>query len=78
MSGKMKGLLTVSGEWVRHLRPYGRRLFWSSERKAAQHYIAAEIDAANKPDPSSEKMRQEKVEMPNTSLKADVPVGPRP
>ena len=34
MSTKKKGLLTTSGEWKQHLRPYGKRQFWSKERMA--------------------------------------------
>ena len=34
MSTKRKGLLTVSAEWARHLRPYGKREFWRGERQA--------------------------------------------
>jgi hypothetical protein len=26
--------LTVSGEWAKHLRPFGRRAFWKGERQA--------------------------------------------
>lgn len=43
MSTKKKGILTVSGEWARHLRPYGRRQFWSTERIAVRQAIDAEI-----------------------------------
>jgi hypothetical protein len=42
MSTKKKGMLTVSGEWARHLRPRGRRRFWSVERMAAQRVVLAE------------------------------------
>jgi hypothetical protein len=45
MPGRKKGVLTVSGEWARHLRPDGRRAFWSGERKAAQSHIVSEMDA---------------------------------
>lgn len=45
MAGKKKGVLTVSGEWAKHLRPEGRRAFWSGERKAAQKYAASEVNA---------------------------------
>ena len=44
MAGKKKGLVTVSGEWAKHLRPAGRRQLWSSERKAVQNHIESEID----------------------------------
>jgi len=36
MSTKKKGLLTVSLEWAKHLRPWGKRLFWKSERQAGR------------------------------------------
>lgn len=52
MAGKKKGLLTVSVEWAKHLRPYGRRLFWSAERKAAQSHIQSELSAAWKEAPN--------------------------
>ena len=39
MSTKKKGMLTVSKEWARHLRPYGRRQFWSAERMAVRHAL---------------------------------------
>jgi hypothetical protein len=42
MSHKRKGQLTVSGEWVRHLRPFLRRLFWKSERKAEKSYAQSD------------------------------------
>jgi len=45
MAGKKKGVLTISGEWAKHLRPDGRRAFWSGERKAAQHHIESEVVA---------------------------------
>jgi hypothetical protein len=36
MATRKRGLLTVSGEWARHLRPFWRRLFWRGERRAAR------------------------------------------
>lgn len=42
MSTKKKGMSTVSGEWARHLRPWGRRQFWSAERMAVQKTIKVE------------------------------------
>ena len=33
---KRKGFLTVSGEWAKHLRKWGKRVFWKGERKAAK------------------------------------------
>jgi len=46
MSTKKKGMLTVSGEWARHLRPWGRRQFWSGERAAVQRMAWDEAHAA--------------------------------
>jgi hypothetical protein len=42
MSTKKKGMLTVSGEWARHLRPRGRKQFWSVERMTAQRAVLDE------------------------------------
>lgn len=36
MATKKRGLLTVTGEWAKHLRPMMRRLFWRRERMAAR------------------------------------------
>jgi hypothetical protein len=33
---KKKGLFTLSGEWAKHLRKWGKRVFWKGERKAAK------------------------------------------
>lgn len=45
MSTKKKGMLTVSGEWAKHLRPYGRRQFWGSERMMEKVTIFSEVAA---------------------------------
>lgn len=37
-SGK-KRMLTSSGEWAKHLRPFYKKLFWHSERQAAKKLI---------------------------------------
>ena len=29
-----KGLLTSSGEWAKHLRPFLKKAFWKTERQA--------------------------------------------
>jgi hypothetical protein len=42
MSTKKHGLLTVSGQWARHLRPLWRRLFWRAERRAARKAVRQE------------------------------------
>jgi hypothetical protein len=39
MSHKRKGQLTASDEYRRHLRPFGRREFWSGERMAERTLI---------------------------------------
>ena len=45
MSHKRVDQITVSGEWAKHLRPYGKRAFWKAERRAygerASHEAAA-------------------------------------
>ena len=43
MSHKQKGLLTVSGEWTKHLRKLMRRQFWKGERVATKKLIGKEI-----------------------------------
>ncbi|WP_425090494.1 hypothetical protein [Tropicimonas sp. S265A] len=35
MSTKKKGVLTVSAEWRKHLRPFYKRIFWKKERRTA-------------------------------------------
>lgn len=69
MPGKKKGVLTVSGEWAKHLRPDGRRAFWSTERKAAQNRIASEMDA-ELPLRSKKKIQEQ--------TESDVPPAPSP
>jgi predicted RNA binding protein YcfA (HicA-like mRNA interferase family) len=34
MSHKRADQITVSGEWARHLHPWGKRAFWKAERRA--------------------------------------------
>ena len=34
VSHKRVNHVTVSGEWAKHLRPYGKRAFWKAERRA--------------------------------------------
>ena len=36
MSTVKKDVLTKSGEWAKHLRTWGKRLFWKKHRKAEQ------------------------------------------
>nr|WP_299387548.1 hypothetical protein [Allomuricauda sp.] len=35
-------MLTISGEWAKHLRPLGKKLFWSAERQAGKRLIEEE------------------------------------
>ena len=56
MSYKRADQITVSGEWAKHLRPYGKRSFWKAERKASGEHASreaalsrAEYDAATVP-----------------------------
>ena len=43
MSHKRADQITVSGEWARHLRPYGKRAFWKAERRAFGEYAAGKV-----------------------------------
>ena len=56
MSHKHVDQITVSGEWAKHLRPYGKRAFWKAERRAYDKYSvgdagepASEYDSAGMP-----------------------------
>ncbi len=42
MASKKKGLLTTSGEWAKHLRKWGKKMFWKGERKAGKKLIRNE------------------------------------
>lgn len=42
MSHKHEHQITVSGEWAKHLRPWGKRVFWKAERRAQQEQAARE------------------------------------
>lgn len=44
MATKKKGLLTVSGEWARHLRKPWKRIFWKKERATAKKMIKTETN----------------------------------
>jgi hypothetical protein len=39
MAYKRKGLLTVSGEWAKHLRGFWKKKFWRGERRAGKKII---------------------------------------
>jgi hypothetical protein len=43
MATKKKGILTLWPEYERHLKPHGRRKFWSKERMAVSKSIRAEL-----------------------------------
>ena len=47
MSHKRADQITVSGEWAKHLRPYGKRAFWKGERRAYDEHASREA-AANR------------------------------
>ena len=42
MSHKREHQVTVSGEWAKHLRPWGKREFWKAERRAQQELATQE------------------------------------
>ena len=42
MSTVKKGMLTIDGEWMKHLRKTGKRFFWKGERKAEKKLIEKE------------------------------------
>lgn len=46
-SGK-KRMLTSSGEWAKHLRPFCKKMFWSSERQAERKQINEEVTQKSK------------------------------
>lgn len=45
MANVKKGNLTSPLEWAKHLRSYGKRLFWSSERKAQDREITKQTES---------------------------------
>lgn len=44
MATKKKGLTTVSGEWAKHLRKWGKRAFWKVERLKTKKLIKIQKD----------------------------------
>lgn len=42
MSTKKKGLLSVSGEWAKHLRSWGKKSFWKTERAKEKELLIKE------------------------------------
>jgi hypothetical protein len=49
---KKKGLFTVSGEWAKHLRKWGKRVFWKGERKPPSSLPARTAEAVYSSPPS--------------------------
>ena len=49
MSHNRADQITVSGEWARHLRPYGKRAFWKAERRAYGEHASKEA-ASEQPE----------------------------
>ncbi len=45
MAHKRESHITVTGEWAKHLRPYGKRTFWKAERKAYTEHAAVEASS---------------------------------
>jgi hypothetical protein len=45
MSHKKKGQLTGYGEWHKHLRKIGKRLFWKKERKTQKQQTQKDISS---------------------------------
>jgi hypothetical protein len=43
MATVKKGMLTYADEWAKHLKPWGRRLFWKGERQAGKQAARNEI-----------------------------------
>jgi len=43
MSNVKKGQLIKPKEWAKHLRKFGKRVFWSAHRKAEQKEIKQQI-----------------------------------
>lgn len=58
VSHKKYNQLTVSGEWAKHLRPFGRRAFWKGERQAFRLSVRGCVQTATSlrpgPRPSCE------------------------
>lgn len=61
MSNKKKGQLTVSTEWAKHLRKFGKRFFWKSERFAEKKMIDEEIKQNNEDFKFTETSRNIKI-----------------
>ena len=50
MSHKRESQITVSGEWARHLRPYGKRAFWKAEHKVYVEQTTMEASSLSEYD----------------------------
>jgi len=42
MSTVKKGHLAASGEWAKHLRPWGKRVFWKKHRQTERRQAEKE------------------------------------
>ena len=42
MATVKRGVLSLAGEWRKHLRPFGKRLFWKRERRAVKRVCRKE------------------------------------
>jgi hypothetical protein len=49
MSHRRKGQITATPEYRKHLRPFGRREFWSGERMAEKELIRDLLEEALEP-----------------------------
>ena len=43
MSNIRKGQLTVAGEWAKHLKAFGKKLFWRRHRQLEKRTIRREV-----------------------------------
>lgn len=44
MSNIRKGQLTVSGEWAKHLKWFGKRWFWKKHRRAEKKEARKQVN----------------------------------
>ncbi len=47
MGSGNRRMLTTSGDWAKHLKPFYKKMFWSSERQAEKKMIDHEIKGKN-------------------------------
>jgi hypothetical protein len=43
MASNKKGILTITKEWAKHLRPFNKRVFWGKERRLEKKDINKRI-----------------------------------